>query len=180
MYVLNRCANYPNGNQEAWPLQLAGLFPFHFSCNTSQSLVMKHSVLWRLRVGRSAAGKWMFLSPQTDLTEQQDDVTGNTSAPEASNYSASCLQMRRSSTYLRRVGAGVIGINTVWMTRCIHGALPEWKWSQSGGSFTLWCGEISVVRVCVRAIARLEDRVREHKAMHTGARSRACTHLSFL
>lgn len=50
MYVLNRYANYPNGNQEAWPLQLAGLFLFHFSCNTSWSLVMKHNVLWRLCV----------------------------------------------------------------------------------------------------------------------------------
>ena len=75
MYVLNRYANYPNGNQGAWPLQLADLFLFHFSCNTSRSLVMKHNVLWRLYVVRSAAGNWMFLSAQTDLTLQQDDVT---------------------------------------------------------------------------------------------------------
>lgn len=68
MYVLNRYANYPNGNQEAWPFQLASLFPFHFSCNTSQSSVMKHNVLWRLYVARSAAGNWMFLLPQTELT----------------------------------------------------------------------------------------------------------------
>lgn len=50
MYVLNRYANYPNGNQEAWPLQLADLLPFHFSRNTSKSSVMKHNVLWRLYV----------------------------------------------------------------------------------------------------------------------------------
>lgn len=86
MYVLYRYANYPNGNQEAWLLQLADLFLCHFSCNTSQSLVMKHSVLWRLHVARSAAGNWMLLLPPTDLTPQQDDVTNNTSTPEASNY----------------------------------------------------------------------------------------------
>lgn len=87
MYVLNIYANYPNGNQEAWPFQLADLFLLHFSCNTSQSLVMKHTVLWRLYVARSATGNWTLLLPQTDLTLQWDDVTNNTSTPQASNYS---------------------------------------------------------------------------------------------
>lgn len=85
MCVLNRYANYPNGNQEAWPLQLADLFLFHFSCNTSQSLMMKHNVLWRLYVAGSATANWIFLLHQTDLTLQQYDVTNNTSALEASN-----------------------------------------------------------------------------------------------
>ncbi len=49
MYVLNRYANYPNGNQEAWPLQLAGLFLFHFSCNTSRSLVMETQCIVAVR-----------------------------------------------------------------------------------------------------------------------------------
>lgn len=120
MYVLNRYANYPNGNQEAWPLQLAVLFLFHFSCNTSQSLVMKHNVLCRLYVARSAAGNWMFLLPKTDLTLQQDDVTDNTSTPEASNYNRGCLQMHGSSVHLKHVGAGVIGINAMWMKHCMH------------------------------------------------------------
>lgn len=50
--------------------------------------------------------------PQTDLTLQQDDVTNNTSTPEASNYNAGCLQMHGSSVCLNHVAAGVIGINT--------------------------------------------------------------------
>lgn len=129
MYVLNRYANYPNGNQEAWPLQLAGLFPFHFSCNTSQSLVMKHNVLWRLYVAHSAAGNWMFLSPQPDLTPPQCDVTHSASTPEASNYNTEtvckCMDFLCISNIL--VCAGVIGINAMWMKPCVHQASASVK-----------------------------------------------------
>lgn len=72
MYVLNRYANYPNGNQEAWPFQLADLFLFHFSCNTSQGLVMKHTVLGHLDVAHSATGNWTLLS----ASNWSDTTTG--------------------------------------------------------------------------------------------------------
>lgn len=45
MYVLNRYANYPNGNQEGVTASISRPVPISFSCNTSQTLVMKHSVL---------------------------------------------------------------------------------------------------------------------------------------
>lgn len=82
MYVRNRYANYPNGNREAWPLQLADLFLLRFSCSTSQSLEKKHSEVWVVMLAS--------LQLEIEYSFWQYDVN-NTHTLGATIYNTGCL-----------------------------------------------------------------------------------------